>query len=284
MKKCIILDVSNLAYRALHTVGELTHPDNPNEYTGVMYQLWQTCLQLERIYNISNFAFAFDSRKSVRQDAYLPYKQKRKADREAKEAADPKAKRERQGMHRQIDRLPLLLSRMGTGNIFGQTAYEADDMIASIVIHNPDTQLVIVSTDADLYQLLRPGVIIYNPVNHKQVTEASFREEWGIDPIQWSSVKAWTGCSSDNVEGIPGVAEKTAIKWLNGQIKPENKKYALFSDGLAIYTRNKPLVTLPYAGTQANILKDQPSRINWNLLAETIGSNNYVPEGILNDD
>jgi DNA polymerase-1 len=282
MKKCIILDVSNLAYRALHTVGELTHPDNPNEYTGVLYQLWQTCLQLERMYRTHNFAFAFDSRQSLRQEAYLPYKQKRKAEREAKEAADPKAKQERQGMHRQIDRMPQLLTRIGALNIFGQTGYEADDMIGSIVVHNPSVQLVIVSTDADLYQLLRPDVLIYNPVNHKQVTEESFRAEWGISPIQWASVKAWTGCASDNVEGIPGVAEKTAIKWLNGQIKPENKKYDLFSNGLDIYTRNKPLVTLPYPGTQANVLQEQPPRrLNWNLLAETIGSTNYVPEGIV---
>lgn len=282
MKKCIVLDVSNLAYRALHTVGSLTHPDRDTEYTGTIFQLWQTCLQLERVYNTPNFAFAFDSRKSIRQEAYPPYKQKRRTEREAKEALDPKAKRERQGMHRQIDRMPQLLTRIGALNIFGQTGYEADDMIGSIVASNPNVQLVIVSTDADLYQLLRPGVVIYNPVRHDEITEDAFRATWDISPIQWASVKAWTGCASDNVEGIPGVAEKTAIKWLNGQIKPENKKYELFSNGLDIYTRNKPLVTLPYPGTQANVLQEQPPRrLNWNLLAETIGSTNYVPEGIV---
>lgn len=283
MNRFIIIDVSNLAYRALHTVGELTHPDDPESYTGVFYQIWQTSLQLERIYRTPSFAFAFDSKKSIRQDVYSPYKQKRKADRDAKEASDPKAKKQRNGMIQQIIKLPKLLTEIGCLNIFGQTGYEADDQIASGVVHNPDTELVIVSSDADLYQLLRPGVTIYNPISKKEITEESFRAEWGISPIQWASVKAWTGCSSDNIEGLPGVGEVTAIKWLNGQIKPESKKYAVFSDNLEVYTRNKPLVTLPYAGTQANHLKPQPSQLNWNKLAEAIGSNNYVPEGICSD-
>ena len=284
MKPWILLDISNLAYRALHTVGDLTHPDDPEQFTGVIYQLWQTCLQLERMYQTTNFAFAFDSRKSLRQDAYLPYKQKRKSDREAKEAADPEAKRKRVGMHKQIDRLPKLLHDMGATNIWGQTGYEGDDQIASAVIHNPEVPAIIVSTDSDLLQLLRPGVMIYNPVSHAESTEESFTSEWGISPIQWSSVKAWTGCQSDNIEGLRGVAEKTAIQWLNCKIKPENKKYSLFSEGLEIYTRNKPLVTLPYPGTQINRLNTQNKRLDWNLLAEYIGSTNYVPTGIMNDD
>ena len=284
MNRFIILDVSNLAYRALHTVGDLVHPDNPESYTGVIYQLWQTAIQLERHYETHNFAFAFDSRKSIRQVAYPPYKQKRKAEREAKEAADLKAKLQRQGMHKQIDRLPKLLSEIGSVNLFGQTGYEADDMIASIVAHNPNNELVVVSTDSDLLQLLRPGVTIYNPVSRKEITDEDFTAKWKISPIQFSSVKAWEGCTSDNIEGVPGVGPVTACKWLNGQIKEGTPKYSLFADNLEVYTRNKPLVSLPYAGTQANVLKEQPSRLNWNRLAEEIGSNNYVPTGIIDNE
>jgi DNA polymerase-1 len=280
----IVLDVSNLAYRALHTVGDLTHPDDPDRFTGVYYQLWQTAVQLQQIYRTYNLAFAFDSRKSLRQDAYLPYKQKRKCERQAKEAADPEALRRRVGMHKQIDGLPSLLHEIGAKNIFGQTGYEADDMIASIVINNPNFNVVIVSTDADLLQLLRPGVTIYNPVKRKETTDIDFINEYGISPIQWNSVKAWTGCTSDNIGGVPGVGEVTAIKWLKGQIKQESAKYPLFTDNLNVYTRNKPLVTLPYPGTQANVLKKQASQLNWNRLASEIGSTNYVPTGILDDD
>lgn len=283
MNRFIIIDVSNLSYRALHTVGDLTHPDDDTQYTGVTYQLRQTCMQLEQLYRTFCFAFCFDSRKSIRQDAYPPYKQKRKADRDAKEASDPKAKKQRNGMIQQIIKLPKLLNEIGCPNIFGQTGFEADDQIASIIVHNPDTELVIVSSDSDLYQLLRPGVTIFNPISRKEITENSFRSEWGISPIQWSSAKAWAGCASDNIEGLAGIGELTAIKWLNGQIKPESKKYATFSDNLEVYTRNKPLVSLPYAGTQANHLKPQPSQLNWNKLAEVIGSNNYIPEGICSE-
>jgi len=264
-------------------VGSLTHPDDPDAYTGVFYQLMQTCEQLERQYRCHNFAFCFDSRFSLRQQEYPEYKVKRRTERELKESLDPKAQKQRAGMFRQIEAMPGLLHTMGSRNIFGQTKFEADDQIASIVNNNPDTELVIVSADSDLFQLLRPGVTALNPMSKKLTTDESFQAEWGIPPIQWSSVKAWAGCSSDNIEGLRGVGEKTAILWLQGKLKQENKKYALFSDGLQVYTRNKPLVTLPYAGTQVNKLADQSGNLNWKILAEKIGSLNYVPQGISDD-
>ena len=284
MSKCIVLDVTNLAYRALHTVGDLVHPENPEQYTGVLYQLYKTAEQLTQQFSCRDFAFCFDSHQSERAKVYPAYKAKRKEQRDAEEAKDPDAKRRRAGMIDQLLRMPKILHSIGAKNIFGQTGYEADDMMASIVANNADVDLILVSTDQDIYQLLSPGVQVYNPVRHIVITHESFAEEWGISPSQWASTKAWAGCASDNITGLPGVAEKTAIKWLQGKLKPDTVKYRAFTDGLNVYSTNIGLVRLPYPGTQVNKLTLTDRAPQWITLADMIGSNSHTPEGIRDDD
>lgn len=273
----VLLDVSSLAHRALHTVGDLHHPDDPERYTGVLYQLWKTCEPLPVQFGTFNLVFCFDSKYSKRQEIYSHYKSR---SREARDKEKPDMKAMRQGMHDQMKVLPLLLRQMGAVNVYGQTGYEADDMIASAILWNPDYEFIIVSRDRDLHQLLAPNVQMYDIIKDCRYTEADFRNEWGIAPCQWASVKAWAGCTSDSITGVPKVGEKTAAKYVRGALSTEDKKYPLFVDNLAVYNTNIPLVRLPFVGTQQIKLVQQENRIDWSLLADYIGSPSSIFDGV----
>jgi DNA polymerase I len=265
----LLIDVSALAHRALHTVGDLVHPDNPEQYTGVLYQLHQTARRLAEDFNTQNLCFFFDSRRSLRKETYANYKGQRELDR-AKE--NPVMKARRQGMHDQVRSLPKLLREMGVVNIYGQMGYEADDLIASAALNNLEHELIIVGRDQDLFQVLGPHVSMYDVKKRVFYTESDFRRDWNLSPCQWASVKAWAGCTSDSIEGVAKVGEKTAAKYIRGQIPSDNSKYPLFANNIDVYNRNINLVKLPYGGTDRIILSPQGERIRWSLLIDLIGA------------
>ena len=109
-----------------------------------------------------------------------------------------------------------ILPRIGFNNNHLQTGYEADDLIAKYVKDNAE-ELVIASADNDLLQLLYFADFL-NLSKNKLITSKSFFSEYGILPAQWGMVKQIAGCSSDNVKGIQGVGEITAIKYLKGEL------------------------------------------------------------------
>lgn len=265
----VLVDVSALAHRALHSTPDLRHPDNPEMPTGILYQIGKTVEQLQHIYSTWNVAFFFDSRQSRRKELCPEYK----ATREALRAAEPAdMQQKRKDMYEQVNALPKLLKDMGCINIFGQTGYEADDLIASAIRNNPDKDFIVASRDQDLYQLLSPSVKLFDPQTKAEYTESDFWKEWEIQPTQWSSVKAWAGCASDNVIGLKGVGEKTAVKFLRGKLSQESAKYSLFSGNLAVYTKNIELVRLPLKGAMDVKLVVQDTPMKWGVLAEYIGA------------
>jgi 5'-3' exonuclease len=273
----LLIDTSALAHRALHTVSDLTHPDDPEQYTGVLYQIWKTASSVSGYLRSRNLVFCFDSKQSKRRESYPSYKSQRLADK-AKESSDQAAKR--QGMYDQMKVLPKLLNEMGARNVYGQTGYEADDLIASAIKWNPDKDFIIVGRDKDLYQLLAANVKMYDVTKEVFYTEKDFRAEYGIDPSQWASVKAWAGCTSDSVDGLPGVGDKTAIKWITGKLPQENKKYATFVENISVYNKSIPIVRLPLEGTNPITLIPQERMIDWSILARYIGSTASISDGV----
>jgi DNA polymerase I len=100
--------------------------------------------------------------------------------------------------------------------------FEADDVLATLVeqaLRHDDLQVTLVSGDKDLLQLVGPRVRVLSvhgrtgePVMYD---EAKVRERWGVDPIQIVDVLALMGDSIDNIPGVKGVGEKTAVKLVN---------------------------------------------------------------------
>jgi DNA polymerase-1 len=108
--------------------------------------------------------------------------------------------------------------------------YEADDVLATLVTRalQRDLEVVLVTGDKDLLQLVGPRVKVLSVIGRTGepvlYDEAKVRERWGVDPAQIADVLALMGDSIDNIPGVHGVGEKTAVK-LIGQFGSVAKLY-----------------------------------------------------------
>jgi 5'-3' exonuclease len=152
-----------------------------------------------------------------------------------------------------------VLPYLGFNNNFIQTGLEADDLIASITINmaTHPCEFIIVSTDKDLYQLLGTKVLMYSPRTKKTITSKQFKDKYGIPPSLWGNVKSIAGCDSDNVKGVKGVAELTAIKYLTATLPKHYKTCQAITtqEGQETINRNLPLVSLPHIDTKPMTLQ-----------------------------
>jgi DNA polymerase-1 len=147
----------------------------------------------------------------------------------------------------------IILPDLGFKNIFMIDGYEADDLLALLVKQLPGPNIVVAS-DNDLFQLL-PFCSLYNVTKKQLTTKEEFVRKYGVEPEIWSEVKALAGCSSDNVSGVPGVGEITAIKYLTGKIT-KGKVFSKIQESGEIRDRNRLLVTLPLKDIPLPIYKE----------------------------
>jgi DNA polymerase-1 len=91
--------------------------------------------------------------------------------------------------------------------------YEADDVIATLVKRAPpDVEVVIVSTDKDLMQLVGERVTLLDTMKDRRIGPAEVEERFGVPPAQLLDVRALVGDSSDNIPGVRGIGEKGAAE------------------------------------------------------------------------
>ncbi len=102
-----------------------------------------------------------------------------------------------------------------------EEGYEADDVIGTIVrqLEAQDIDIWIITGDKDLLQLLREGVRLELPSRRRGEADeiydmARYQEEYGLHPDQHVDLKALMGDKSDNIPGVRGIGEKTAVKLL----------------------------------------------------------------------
>lgn len=210
----------------------------------------QEVRRLAERFGTADAAFCFDGPPLLRKKLHPGYKQR--------PPLPPEEKTARQLLANRLDELhDLTLPGLGCGNVFWAKGYEADDLIASAVGSLPSADTaIIVSSDQDLWQLLRPErVVCYNPHSKTTMTAETFRSAWGLDPEDWPVVKALAGCASDKVPGLAGVGEKTAARWLRGEIKPGKLRERLQELTGRTVAANLPLVLLPFADCPAITLR-----------------------------
>lgn len=278
MRTWLLLDCNYLCWRSFHAMGQLRHGDIR---TGMMFGFLRDVVHLQDIHNTNKIAFCWDCGTSVRKVVCPTYKQKRH---------DKKLKPDDELIQKEFyKQMKLLrtkyLREIGFQNIFWQEGYEADDIIAAICETLPEKhEAIIVSSDKDLYQLLSPRILIWNPHKNKAVTADSFSREWGLTPSQWVDVKAMAGCHTDEVPGIPGVGEKTAAKFLRGKLKAESAAFQKIVKGNKLWKKNKQLVKIPYPGTEVFELaaRDQINEKKWKEITKELGMQsllNTPPKG-----
>lgn len=250
--RTLVLDCGNICHITRYAFGsDLTWQE---EQTGILFGFFSMMLRLAKRFETNRFMFAWDSRKSFRRLDYPPYKANRRS-------AEPLTEGQRESearIYAQFDKLRKeLLPALGFKNVFHFTGWEADDIVAVLVEDrhrrgHPPEDLVVVSTDKDLYQLL-DYCVIFRPLKGKSkelITRDSFQREYGITPDLWLTVKAWAGDSGDNVSGVEGVGIKTAIKHIAGNLPESGKIRERINDpaNRAIYERNMRLLRVPYPG------------------------------------
>lgn len=267
----LLFDVSNLCWRAFHTRKGLSYKGKD---TGVVYGFLSDIAHLMEIHATGNVAFCFDHGKPIRKEMYEEYK----ANREEK---TPEELAEYVKVKKQINDLKKKhLPRLGFKNLFYQKGYEGDDFIASAVACLPKKdEALIVSTDQDYYQLLSKRVSIWNPVKKVCITAQSFYEEKGIKPEEWIKVMTLAGCSSDNIKGVIGIAEKTAIRYLSGGFPKGHRVHTMvkLAHMTGVLKQVHSLVRLPLKGCKTvKFREDRVSQTAWRNLATKLGMNSIA--------
>jgi 5'-3' exonuclease len=268
MKTWLVIDVSYMCHRAFHTSGHLSFQ---GKATGVVFGFLKSIGQLKEEFQTDNIAFCFEHPHLFRKDIYLGYKQRR----HNRKLSDVEVK-SRFELKRQIQDLHTRhLPRIGFKNVFCYEGMESDDIMAAIALNcDPDEEVILVTADSDLYQCLRPNVFIYSPQKQHMVTVNWFVKRYKIHPKVWSIVKALCGCKSDEVPGIHGIGEITALSCVRGDLKKGTDYYnRIYSkEGRATVKRNRQLVELPFKGCPVpKLQQDKIDRDGWMAVCKELG-------------
>lgn len=252
MNKTLVIDCNNLCYSSFYTFGDLSYEEKK---TGVIFGFLQRVLFLAKKFKTNKFIFCWDSRKSYRKLIYPEYKANRRKDLNEVERKDLAL------AFKQFDELKeKVLPELGFRNIFRQVGYEADDMIAEVVLKEVQKDFVIVSTDKDLYQLLGLAPI-YNQKTKKIITLVDFENKYSIPWYEWVKVKSLMGDPGDNIEGIKDVGIVRAVQYIKSELPKGKILDRIHSDGgQKIINRNMELIALPFEGRKKiriNFAKDK---------------------------
>lgn len=96
--------------------------------------------------------------------------------------------------------------------VFIQDGQEADDVIATLTRRGRELglEIVIVTGDKDILQLVAPGVSVYDSLKERSYGPAEVKERFGVPPDRVVEIMGLMGDASDNIPGVPGIGEKTA--------------------------------------------------------------------------
>lgn len=256
MNPVIVLDVNYLCWRAYHTTGKMNLSFG-GAATGVLFGFFRGLKVLTDQFASDQFAFCFDHGHNIRKDVFPGYKAGR-----ANKILTPEEKAGIGQMRVQLEALKdSLLHEIGFRNVFFEEGYEADDLIASIAVNRKKgTELVIVSGDRDLFQVLDPDVCLWDPVKKQATTDGMFSSRYGISPADWPSAKAIAGCKTDDIPGCRGAGDVTAARFLAHRMPKAGKTYANIVRWIAgpQFQTNLRLTALPFEGCPKIKLVHQP--------------------------
>ncbi|MEK7123075.1 MAG: 5'-3' exonuclease H3TH domain-containing protein, partial [Patescibacteria group bacterium] len=204
-KRFMIIDGNALLHRAWHALPPLT--TQKGEVVNAVYGFTQILIRALKDLAPAYCVVAFDKKgPTFRHKQYEQYK--------ATRVKQP------QELYDQIDRIKQMLAGFGIP-IFEQEGFEADDIIATIVVRvsreHPDIEPLIVTGDMDTLQLVDDRTRVYTLKKGIAETtifdEDAVRERYdGLGPADLLLYKALRGDPSDNIPGVKGIGEKTAIE------------------------------------------------------------------------
>ena len=205
--RLLVLDGHSLAYRAFYALPVENFSTSTGQPTNAVYGFTSMLVNLLRDEEPSHVAVAFDvSRRSFRTEKFPDYK--------ATRSASP------DGFKGQVELIKEVVRAFGV-NALELEGFEADDIIATLATQATTRGFTvgIVSGDRDTFQLVDERTTVLYPrkgvSDLARMTPEAIVEKYGLNPGQYADFAALRGDPSDNLPGIPGVGEKTAVKWLN---------------------------------------------------------------------
>jgi DNA polymerase-1 len=217
MKKLIIIDSHSILYKSHFAFGTRQLSNSKGMVTSALFGFTRAFLTMLQKFVPDYICFAFDkSRETFRRKMYEPYK--------AHRSETPPE------LRTQFPFAEKIAESLGIRTI-KIDGFEADDILgtlsAMLTEKHPELEAMLVTGDKDSFQLAaeriniaytssksKDGYIIYDP--------EKIRSDYGIEPIELIQVKALQGDSSDNIPGIRGIGEKTALKLIQEHHNLEN--------------------------------------------------------------
>ncbi len=198
MPTLYLIDGSAYIYRAFFALPPLSN--SKGLQTNAVYGFTTMLMKVLRDHHPDYVAVVFDEKGPThRHEAFKEYKAQRPPMPQGMSAQVPY-------IHRVVEALSLPVIR--------QAGYEADDLIGTLARKGEGEGLdvVIVTSDKDMFQLLTPKTRIYDPVKDKWFGEADSQVRFGVEPARVVEIMGLMGDTSDNIPGVKGIGEKTAVK------------------------------------------------------------------------
>ena len=198
----VLVDGSSYLYRAFHAFPPLTN--SAGEPTGAMYGVLNMLKSLISQVQPSHIAVVFDAKgKTFRDEMFEQYKSHR----------PPMP----DDLRKQIQPLHDIIRALGIPLLVIE-GVEADDVIGTLAVAaSKANQKVLISTgDKDMAQLVDDNIMLINTMNNTLLDREAVIEKYGIPPELIIDYLALMGDSADNIPGVAGVGEKTALGLLQG--------------------------------------------------------------------
>ena len=258
MKKVLLIDGNNILHRAYHGLPLLKTSDG--RYTNAVFGFLKMLHKITEQEKPTHVAVCFDKGKNTFRHRKFPeYKAQRKP-------TDPEL----------AEQFPLIREVLALNGYLclESDEFEADDLMGTLAkkAASEGEEAVIFSGDKDLLQVLGDHITVVS--GKKQLTdlvktdENAFRDKYGLAPIRLIDMKGLMGDTSDNIPGVAGVGEKTALKLLASYDTVEN-----LYDHLDELPKNKLLEKLIkdkdnafLSKELATIVTDVPLTIAWDDL------------------
>jgi DNA polymerase I len=241
-----LIDGSGYIFRAYHALPPLTRKSDGlpvGAVQGFCNMLWKLLTDKSAATRPTHLAVIFDhSSKTFRNTIYPEYK--------AHRPEPPADLRPQFGLIRQATRAFNVPS-------IEMPNFEADDLIATYTRQAvaAGATVRIVTSDKDLMQLIQPGVVLFDTMKDKEISDPEVLEKFGVTPDKVVDVQALCGDSTDNVPGVPGIGVKTGAELINtygdletllaraSEIK-QNKRRETLIENAELARVSKKLVTL----------------------------------------
>ena len=258
MKRLVVIDGKSVFYRGYYAMPGLSMADGTP--TGGVYGFVSLAIELIKKLEPDYVAVAWDKRGTnirKRRELYPEYKAGRKP------APDD--------FYQQIPILHELLDAFGWP-LYEIDDYEADDIMGAFArqAESRGIETCLITSDLDALQLISPMTKVYAMKNGlrniEEFTAEHFEEKYGIRTEQFLDLKALKGDSSDNLPGVPGIGEKTAVKLLQEYETLDGVYGHLDEQKGALRTKLENGRESAYLTKQvAEIWTDAPIELDWDV-------------------